>query len=215
MSTTGTRVPPLLGEITSCAPAPLGWRLLALILDTLLAGVVAALLLTRFILPQEMPDAEEVANRQLQAWHTFLTAVEKAPPGSSLPSFTLDPEYVTLSEITNQTFFLVLLVYFAASELGLQGATLGKRIFRLRAAQVSSAEPPRPIETLVRCIIKTVSLVGWQSISLVGWPILLLNLAPLVFHRSRRAGHDLLARTIVTGDPLPPSLEKPAYADED
>jgi uncharacterized RDD family membrane protein YckC len=214
MSTTGARVP-LLAEITSCAPAPLGWRVLALILDTLLASVVAALLLTRFILPQEMPDAEGVADRQWQAWHTMLDTAEKAPPGTPFPRLVLDPQYITLSEITTQTFFFVLLVYFAGSEFGLKGATLGKRIFRLRAAQCATAEPPRPIETLVRCIIKTVSLVGWQSISLVGWPILLINLAPLVFHRSRRAGHDLLARTIVTGDPLPPSLEKPAYADED
>jgi uncharacterized RDD family membrane protein YckC len=212
MPTTGAHVPPVLADLAGCTPAPFGWRALALLLDTFLVGFLATIILTRIVLPIEMPDAEDVFDRQVQVALDYYNQIKV---GQHPPQPALDPDYLDLLAVTNQTFFLVFLVYFVGSELGMRGATLGKRVFVLRAAQWGSAEPPRVMETLVRCIIKTISLVGWQAVSLIGWPILLLNLAPIAFHRSRRAGHDLLARTIVTGDPLPPTVEEPPLPDED
>jgi uncharacterized RDD family membrane protein YckC len=201
----------LLVELAGCRPAPLGWRVLALLLDTFLAGLIATLLLARVVLPLEVPDAQNIFDHQWQVMMDYYNQTQLGQHPAPPPE---DPDYANLQAVTNQTLFLVLFIYFAGSELGLRGATLGKRIFNLRAAQFGTADPPRVIETFVRCIIKTISLVGWSG-TIIGLLILLLNVIPLLFHRVRRAGHDLLARTIVTGDPLPPALEEPPPPDED
>jgi uncharacterized RDD family membrane protein YckC len=96
------------------------------------------------------------------------------------------------------------------------GATLGKRVFHLRSAQFGTGAPPRAIESFVRAIVKTVSLAAWVAIGALGFPFLLLNLAPIFFNRTRRAGHDFMARTLVTRDPLPLSDNpSPASFDEE
>jgi uncharacterized RDD family membrane protein YckC len=213
MSAPSAQVPPLIAEALGCSPAPLGWRVLALVIDLLIAGIAAGLILTRVVLPQEIPDAADVATNQ---WQLIWAASEQAAAGkpASIPQPT--PEFVNLIEITVQTIFLTLFGYFAGCELGGQGSTLGKRVFRLRVAQWGTGEPPRPLETLIRAMVKTASLIAWLAVSLFGIPILLLNVVPVAFNRTRRAGHDLMARTIVTGDPLPPPApEPPPHFDEE
>ena len=208
----GAQVPPLIADAIGCAPAPLGWRLLALILDLLLAGLAAALILTRFVLPHEMPDAADVFATQ---WQSILDASAQAAAGKPAPIPAPTPEFLSLYQITVQTIFLTLFGYFAGCELAGHGASLGKRIFRLRVAQWGTGEPPRPLETLIRSMVKTASLVACFAVSILGLPILLLNVVPLAFNPIRRAGHDLMARTLVTGDPLPPTREEPVHFDED
>ncbi len=100
------------------------------------------------------------------------------------------------------TLFAVLLVYFSASELFLGGASLGKRVFGLRVARCSTGEPPLGIESLSRCSFKAASMVGLLPI------LFLANALPMLFRPTRRAGHDYLARTIVTGDPPPPPTRR-------
>jgi len=213
MPAPSAQVPPLIARALGCSPAPFGWRVLALIIDLLIAGIAAGLILTRVVLPQEIPDAADVANNQ---WQIIWAASEQAAAGKSVPIPQPTQEFLNLIEITVQTIFLTLFGYFAGCELGGQGATLGKRVFRLRVAQWGTGEPPRPLETLIRAMVKTASLVAWLAVSLFGIPILLLNVVPVAFNRTRRAGHDLMARTLVTGDPLPPPApEPPPHFDED
>lgn len=200
------QVPPLVTHNLGCSPAPFGWRLLALVIDLLISGLAAGLILTRIVLPQEIPDAADVASNQ---WQIIWAASEQAAAGKSVPIPQPTPEFLNLAAITVQTIFLTLFGYFAGCELGGQGSTLGKRVFRLRVAQWATGEPPRPLETLIRAMVKTASLIAWLAVSLFGIPILLLNLVPVAFNRTRRAGHDLMARTLVTGDPLPPPAPEP------
>jgi uncharacterized RDD family membrane protein YckC len=99
---------------------------------------------------------------------------------------------------------LVLFVYFAGSELLLDGSTLGKRVFSLRTARCWTAKPPTWIECVVRNIFKAASLM-WIG-------LLAANFVVVLFRSNRRAIHDYLARTVVTGDPAPP---KPLEEDHD
>ena len=160
MTSPGARVPPLLAQALGCAPAPLGWRALALVLDLLLAGIAASLILTRLVLPQEIPDAADVFNHQLQ----LVLASQETASGKSAPYPDPTPEFVNLLEISVQTIFLTLFGYFAGCELFGKGASLGKRIFRLRVAQWGTGEPPRPLEILIRAMAKTASLVSCLSL---------------------------------------------------
>jgi uncharacterized RDD family membrane protein YckC len=208
----GTRVPPLLSNIAGCAPAPLLLRALALLLDGVLVSILAAMILSRVVWPLEIPDAAQVFQRQ--ATLIYDAAKQAQASGQSFPEPKIDPDYLNALAITVQTIFLVLLAYFAISELVMGGSTLGKRVFHLRTAQFGSGGPARPLEILVRSITKTISLAAWIPLYVFGLPLLLLNLAPLFFNPLRRAGHDLMARTIVTADPLPPTVEAPDFADD-
>jgi uncharacterized RDD family membrane protein YckC len=184
-------------------PAPFFWRVLALLLDTILASVVAGIVLTSVVLPAEHPDAGAVIQQQFD---TTMAEIAQAQTTGQVPEQVISPEFLEIRMLVGKTLFLVLLIYFTSCEWALGGATLGKRIFGLRAAQWGSADPPRWIESLSRCILKAASLVWFV--------VFVANVVPLFFRSTRRAAHDYLARTIVTGDAPPPPPPKP-YPDED
>ncbi len=200
------QAPPVLPALAGPLPARLLRRGLALVLDTLLAGLAAAVILTSFVYPQNYPNYGAIVNDQ---WRAIMAQVHQVMTTGQYTELTLSDEYLDLAGTTITTIFLVLLVYFAASEIFARGSTLGKKVFGLRAARWGSAEPPLVLESVSRSIFKALSLV-------VLWPLLLaVNVAPLLFRASRRAGHDYLARTIVTGAPLPEPARRPGAVDED
>jgi uncharacterized RDD family membrane protein YckC len=186
----------MLASVLRITPARVGRRAVALLLDTSLAGVAAMVILFAIILPSQHPDYEKILREQMQ---TMDQQLQEVMDSGQFATLNLSDEATDIAATAGVTAFVVLLVYFAASEMLLGGATLGKRVFGLRAARWGTAEPPLGIESLSRCIFKSASLVGL-------WPILLLaNALPLFFRPTRRVIHDYLARTIVTGDPPPPA----------
>jgi len=197
MPNADTQVPPLLPSLAGPAPARLVRRTLSLVLDMLLAGTAAMLLLTAIIYPQNYPNYQEIMQVQGQA---VMAQFQQALATGKFSTFNVSQDYLDMAATTGSTLFIVLVVYFAASEMLMGGATLGKRVFGLRAARYGTAEPPFFIETMSRCIFKATSLV---------WPVLLIaNAVPILFRSTRRAGHDYLARTIVTGAAPPPARQR-------
>jgi uncharacterized RDD family membrane protein YckC len=206
MPNADTQVPPVLPVIVGPAPARLFRRGLALVLDTLLAGMAATVILTSIVYPQNYPDYERIMNAQ---WRATMDQIHQVMATGKVAEFTLSDEYLDLAGTTITTLFLVFLVYFAASEILTRGSTLGKKVFGLRAARWGTADPPLLLESVSRSIFKALSLVCF-------WPLLLAaNIVPVLFRPTRRAGHDYLARTIVTGAPLPEPVRRPAGDDED
>ncbi len=200
--------PPVLATVTGVAPAPLFWRIIALAMDCLLAGLVASIILTRLVLPEYHPDAENTLRTQLKAMNTELVRAQSA---GVVAHFTFDDETQGILEDAGKTFFLTMLVYFLASELVTGGSTLGKRAFGLRAARWDTGERPNVVEILSRSLFKSASLLPLGPIPL----LLLANAIPILMRRTRRAGHDYLARTIVTRAAPPPPEESTAAGGED
>jgi len=206
MTPTDTKVPPLLVNSLAATPAPVFWRVLALGLDVILAGTIAAILLTTVIFPQNYPNATDIMQQQV---HNFQVAFDQANSTGKLPEVAISQESLDLSAAICNTYFFVLLVYFTGSELATGGSTLGKRVFSLRAARCWTAEPPTWAECMVRNIFK---VAGLMWIGVLGLALLVANVLSLFLRPGRRAIHDYLARTIVTGDPAP---AKPAEEDHD
>jgi uncharacterized RDD family membrane protein YckC len=175
-------------------PAPLGRRALALLLDFLLAFVAALLILTRVVLPQEMPSWQEIEDRQSAQTADW---INRSVAAHHLLEFQIDPDFQDFYILSAQVFLLVFMCYFSASELSLRGATLGKRVFGLRAANLRTGAPPGVVETLARCLIKSASLLSGV--------LLLFDTLFLLVNRTRRAGHDYLAGTFITRDAPPPA----------
>ena len=206
MPPTDTPVPPMLANVLRITPARLWRRALSLLLDTLLGGLIAMVILTTSILPQHYPNYEKVIFDQ---WQAVDEKIQEAMAGAQFSPPNISDDFTEVSATIYLTTFAVLLVYFTASEVFSGGTTLGKRVFGLRTARWGTAEPPLGIESLSRCIFKAASLV-WL------WPLLLLaNAMPTLFRSTRRAGHDYLARTIVTGDPPPAPARGRFDRDED
>ena len=200
-----TSVPPMLASVPRTTPARVSRRAFALLLDTLLAGLAALVILTSFILPQQHPDYEKIIAAQDQAMNDQVNA---ALASGQMGSPNMSDEFIAIATCVGVTTFVVLLIYFFTSELILGGSTLGKRVFGLRAARWGTAEPPSAVESLSRCIFKAASLVLLLPF------LLLANALPILFRATRRAGHDYLARTIVTGDPAPAPTYRPDDGDE-
>lgn len=178
----------------------MGQRILALAMDTVLVGAFAAFLLVKILLPREHPEGVE---QFVNAYHTYESAFEQAVESGeetpSPPDFSENTEILEMAAFVQQTLLLVFFLYFGACEWLMAGSSLGKRTFGLRTVMLGSPFPPTPLQALLRAAIKTFALVAYPPFT---W--LLFFLALLV--PGRRAGHDLLARTVVIQEnpPLPP-----------
>jgi len=200
-----TPIPPVIASAGGVTPAPMLWRIIALALDTSLAGFAAWVILSRIVLPQHHPDAANIMHKQ---WQAIETAMQSAPTSGTLTNFAFDDEAVNIVTDISKTFFLTLLAYFFASEMALGGSTLGKRTFGLRAASWSTGAPPSFLESFCRCLFKVASFFLFFPVPI----LLVINTIPVFFQPTRRAGHDRLASTIVTSDAPPP---RPKHADEE
>ena len=194
-----TPVPPVIAHAGGASPAPIFLRVIALALDVSLAGLVAFVILTRIVLPQNHPDAMNIISQQ---WQTNLKEWTSARAAGTIPQLTYNDDAKDIIWETGATFFLTLFLYFFGSEMAMEGASLGKRAFGLRAARWATGVPPLFLESFSRCVFKVTSL-------LVLLPFLFMaNIIPIFVKSSGRAGHDLLAGTIVTRDAPPPKPEK-------
>lgn len=187
-------------------PAPLLWRTLAFLVDTSVLGLLGLLITTRLLIPDSKPD--ELA--LFYGWKAELGV----PFGQYLDAMdagNLEQARVFLGQLAaklrdmpagvrdlavyfSNSMTIIYWLGFAGMEIATRGASLGKRIFRLRTAAFPHGERPGILDSLLRS--------GWKAMSIgsAGWLVLLFALVDAhwpLFNPLRRSLHDVMCRTIV------------------
>lgn len=171
-------------------PASLPARYGAFFLDYLLLVAAFYLITTQFIYPVFHPEF----SRALQEfWEHQQTLTENTGFREMLQiqmEFHLEHERAIAD--TQFVFIVMTWIYFAMSELLMQGSTLGKKVFKLQTIDLRTMLPATGKSLLVRNCLKTISVT-------IIFPILLIiNLIIPFFSRFRLTGHDVIAKTMVT-----------------
>lgn len=205
--------PPLPPEILSRLidstlppPAPLFPRALAFAADGILAGLLACLAI-HLLIPVFVPDTFPVFTETMQTiWNDYRAATDAAARGhpeivtafmEKLPEKAGSEAMQNVMSFITLTTMLTTLAYFVISERITHGASLGKKIFRLRVVSTLTGEPPRLMQTISRSIWRacTVAPVG-----ILITIIVIINAHIPFFSYRRRGWHDKLARTEVVDD---------------
>lgn len=181
--------------------APMHWRMLAFLLDGVLIGLFAILLLSKVLLPQYHPVGY---SEYITLIETRVAEFEKAQQeGAATPLLFPAPD--EFSEQVHEMLFycmeivaLCLLVYFVLCEQLMGGGSIGKSMFRLRVISLNTGRPPNVWESFLRGIIKA-SLLASLLLPLLSLLFVVSYLLPFG-NRMRRAGHDWLAHTLVVSD---------------
>ena len=137
----------------------LGWRIVALIADYL---IFLSLLIGLFTVPMIL-----------------------AGFGPPQPFGPLMPAKAFGTKVTGPCFFLIWVVYVAGLKSSRWQATLGKRLFSLRVAQLDNSRVSFG-RASVRALIKLLGLFGF-----------FLGLIPALFTQKRQSLHDLVCGTVV------------------
>lgn len=184
-------------------PAPLSFRTLAFLADSVLVLFATALLL-KLALPAFCPEGvSALAEFSRQLTDAYARAAEAAAAGRVVSADAVtalaegaaqDEALISLFETAYVISFAASLAYFVCTEQFLRGQTLGKKIFGLRTVFFGTTLPPPFLLTLSRSF--------WKAISIVpsGWLLTLLaivNAHVVVFAKRHRGWHDKLARTEV------------------
>lgn len=206
--------------------APLFWRTLAFIVDATLIGLIGYLITTRVLLPHFKPDELSVFNgwiseiRQIYGdlWHAAQSG--DAPRvnafNEALVAKMKDAPSGVLAVMSYSSSCMTVIYWlgFAGMEIATRGASLGKKIFRLRVARFPHGEQPGVLDSIIRS--------GWKAM-IVGGSLNPLTLVfaivdahwPL-FNPLRRSLHDLMCRTLVLDARFdPPEKKKPRDDDAD
>lgn len=172
-------------------------RILAFLLDYALIVVITAFLLFKILLPNEF-------HQELDSFYQYHLEKFEKDPGSL---FTVEKENVNpvhLEIMVTMTNYSIIFfwAYFFFSELFMKGTSLGKKTFGLRVISLKSGDKPSILDTSFRALMKSIAFV---------LPILTIANYILPFFNSlRRAGHDLVCKTIVVQGyelPKPPPQE--------
>lgn len=159
--------------------------------------VLLVVTIVNFFVLSQNPDAvqaleeytEEV--REHQESNDTDEALEPPPPPPEAVERLVRSIYITI--------LLTLLIYFAAAELLTKGASPGKLLFKLQVVRTDAGETLATSATVVRSVIKAVTL----ALAILH-PLLLVfvfNYLFAFFTQERRAGHDYIARTRVIAKP--------------
>ena len=172
--------------------APFSTRILSFLLDVILVIALLVTVLGKFVLPakypQEMHKMEMIISQYAAEIEQQAAQNEKTP---ALPEF---PDEIQEMMHFIQTFTLVFVwLYFALSEILLQGSSLGKKIFRLRVLSTRTGEPISLLESIIRGGFKAMTLLSF-------FPLLTASYIIFFFNKNRLAGHDYLCRSIVVED---------------
>jgi uncharacterized RDD family membrane protein YckC len=187
-------------------PAPYGARFLAFLMDFILVFVGAAFLLNVFIFPEYFPGVQEQIMEQLMQYGKLVQ--EAQSQGLPIPKFDFDR---TIQEAMGTAFFWIFIVYVFYHSLLEQfcnGASLGKKMFRLQVVSLISAEPLGFFESFVRASVKAVALMTFVPFFWVSYTL-------VFFNPRRQAGHDLLMRSVVVLELDPPAALASKKNDDD
>lgn len=173
-------------------PCALSVRLFAFFLDYVLVIAIFYLLTTTILYPLFHPNfAQELRG--------FWELQQNLPPETGFREMLqqqLDFQIGHERAIADTQFIFIVIVwiYFALSEILMQGSTLGKKVFKLQAIDIKTLKPPMGKTILIRNCLKTI------SITIVFPFLLLINLIVPFFNRYKLTGHDILSKTMVTYD---------------
>ncbi len=174
----------------SKAPAPLLLRLVAFGMDALLLTALLAFLLTRVLLPAGHPEGMEEFNQLIQSyWADLETARETNADPPPAPPFIEYPAIVAMITYSQMLCLVIMTLYFGLAEGLMNGATLGKKVFRLQTFRQDTEEPPGIFASLLRGAFK--------SLTLVASPLFWIFFAVAILSKQRLTVHDLLTRTRV------------------
>lgn len=190
---------PLRQNMLEVYPAGLGVRAIAFILDCVMIGAITYLILTTILFPIFHPGF-------LEAFRTFIEQQQSAPNMSFFEmmdaqlKFEMQHQQAFLE--SQYLFVMIVWIYFAMSEILMQGSTLGKKVFRLQTIDLNTLKNPSGKTILIRNCLKTISMTILP-------PLLLINFIIPLFNRFRLAGHDLLSKTMITYQDTVPPAAKP------
>jgi uncharacterized RDD family membrane protein YckC len=170
-------------------PAALPARMIAFFLDYIMIFAIFYLISTAIIYPYFHPGFTEELR-------TFWEQQQNLPPDTGfreMARMQLDFQMEHEKAIADTQFIFIIIVwiYFALSEVMMQGSTLGKKVFKLQTIDLKTLKKPNGKTILIRNCFKTISVT-------IVFPLLLINFIIPFFNRSRLAGHDLLSKTMVT-----------------
>lgn len=155
-------------------------RIMAFLLDLILIFSFTLMFLSLFIIPKTYPgtltELKELSSLHDQSQSDLIAK--------------MTPQLKEMLEVGQTIVLLAFWLYFAASEIILNGASLGKRVFSIRVVNEVTLEPPSTFDSIFRSGIKTFSLLTW-------FPIFIINFFLIFFTKKGQAGHDFLSRTIV------------------
>lgn len=156
-------------------------------------GAICFFLLTRFILPHWFPLELEIFQEWTRAFFEEQQAAENPNPFAVPPFEELPREVWNMLLLAQNCVVLLFWLYFAVSDTFFRGQTLGKKTFRLSVVHMQSLGPPDLPSAFLRSILKTICLFTL-------FPIALVNFFLVFFLKFRRAGHDVISKTIVIED---------------
>ncbi len=122
---------------------------------------------------------------------------------SSVESFSSNEDLATIASAIATCAFVSALLYFVLMEIFMNGATLGKKIFRICTISRIGGGPPGILQCFSRGVWKACSIAPW---GLVLTLIVIINAYVPFFSYRKRAWHDMLARTdvVIVPPPEPP-----------
>lgn len=156
-------------------------------------GAVSFFILTRFILPQWFPLELDIFLEWSQEFLQAQEAAGHADPFAAPPFEELPREVWNMLLVAQNCVVFLFWLYFAVSETFFKGQTLGKKTFRLSVVHMLSLGPPDLPTAFIRSILKTICLFTL-------FPIALISFFLVFFIKFKRAGHDLVSKTIVIED---------------
>lgn len=201
--------PEILRQVTDSKlppPAPLFPRALAFTADGILAGLLAGLSI-HLLAPICVPDVLPVFKETMQTlWLDYRAATEALALGNKALAQTFlqsIPQKLENESVQNAMSFIAVatmlttLAYFVISENLTHGASLGKKMFRLRVVSTLTGEPPRLLQTISRSLWRACSVA---PVGILITIIVIINAHVPFFSYRRRAWHDRLAHTEVVDD---------------
>ncbi len=167
-------------------PARLSLRAIALLMDAVVLFLVANFIILKIVWPEAHPGAIAEYTAWFEAFTRNLANKEPLP--------AMNPSLLDALSDAYSIQIIVSWVYFAIGESLFNGASLGKRTFRLRTVGTVTLGPATFFTGIFRAGLKTFLLFYLFPLLLIG------NLIVMRFNKRGQAGHDLLSRTAVVDE---------------
>lgn len=186
-------------------PAQMGHRMIAFVLDSILAYLVGMLIIHIVILNSFDGSFSQEMKTFMDQYYSALEAMSNGTDTNALEKVTISETLMQFTVSAFTTLLLCMWLYFGLCEWLLKGKSLGKQVFNLATIQVLYQTPPRFAECLVRGGIKTLSLISLTLFMFVVLGNLQFTLLSIFafdyfiafFTPQRRTLHDYLSRTAV------------------